>query len=97
MILHGGRKLSNSTKIFTHIIKHMDEMKDCNKVEECAHFFNLNGHDKNLSSFPIEILTWVHIVESTSLIICKDLSTWTQVQPISIGSLHLQSTNWQLN
>ena len=32
MILHGGRKLSNSTKIFTHIIKHMDEMKDYDKV-----------------------------------------------------------------
>ena len=32
IILYGGRKLSNSTKIFTHIIKHMDEMKDYDKV-----------------------------------------------------------------
>ncbi|RVX15457.1 hypothetical protein CK203_009051 [Vitis vinifera] len=59
-----GIKLSNSTKIFTHIIKHIDEMKDCDKVEECAHFFNLNGHDKNLSSFPIERPTWVHVQDN---------------------------------
>ncbi|RVX07699.1 hypothetical protein CK203_021824 [Vitis vinifera] len=30
-------------------------------VEECAHFFNLNGHLKNLSSVPIEIPTWVDV------------------------------------
>ncbi|RVW94002.1 hypothetical protein CK203_034056 [Vitis vinifera] len=108
IILHGGRKLATATKMFTHIIKHMDEMNDCNKiyipmhdtcpdhwylcvinlhqhnihildslpsierddmrtssvrtvVEECAHFFNLNGHLKNLSSVPIERPTWVDV------------------------------------
>ncbi|RVX01403.1 hypothetical protein CK203_031330 [Vitis vinifera] len=108
IILHGGRKLATATKMFTHIIKHMDEMNDCNKiyipmhdtcpdhwylcvinlhqhnihildslpsierddmrtssvrtvVEECAHFFNLNGHLKNLSSVPIERPTWVEV------------------------------------
>ncbi|RVW23373.1 hypothetical protein CK203_098207 [Vitis vinifera] len=102
------RKLATATKMFTHIIKHMDEMNDCNKiyipmhdtcpdhwylcvinlhqhnihildslpsierddmrtssvrtvVEECAHFFNLNGHLKNLSSVPIERPTWVDV------------------------------------
>ncbi|RVW50663.1 hypothetical protein CK203_073391 [Vitis vinifera] len=30
-------------------------------VEECAHFFNLNGHLKNLSSVPIERPTWVDV------------------------------------
>ncbi|KAL6316343.1 hypothetical protein AAG906_017978 [Vitis piasezkii] len=102
------RKLATATKMFTHIIKHMDEMNDCNKiyipmhdtcpdhlylcvinlhqhnihildslpsierddmrtssvrtvVEECAHFFNLNGHLKNLSSVPIERPTWVEV------------------------------------
>ncbi|KAL6312503.1 hypothetical protein AAG906_001818 [Vitis piasezkii] len=30
-------------------------------VEECAHFFNLNGHVKNLSSVPIERPTWVDV------------------------------------
>ncbi|KAL6323557.1 hypothetical protein AAG906_039140 [Vitis piasezkii] len=101
-------KLATATKMFTHIIKHMDEMNDCNKiyipmhdtcpdhwylcvinlhqhnihildslpsierddmrtssvrtvVEECAHFFNLNGHLKNLSSVPIERPTWVDV------------------------------------
>ncbi|RVW68734.1 hypothetical protein CK203_042739 [Vitis vinifera] len=108
IILHGGRKLATATKMFTHIIKHMDEMNDCDKiyipmhdtcpdhwylcvinlqqciihildslpsierddmrtssvrtvVEECAHFFNLNGHLKNLSSVPIERPTWVDV------------------------------------
>ncbi|RVX10179.1 hypothetical protein CK203_016222 [Vitis vinifera] len=108
IILHGGRNLTTATKMFTHIIKHMDEMNDCDKiyipmhdtcldhwylcvinlhqhnihildslpsierddmrtsfmrtvVEECAHFFNLNGHLKNLSSVPIERPTWVDV------------------------------------
>ncbi|RVW11699.1 hypothetical protein CK203_103457 [Vitis vinifera] len=30
-------------------------------VEECSHFFNLNGHLKNLSSVPIERPTWVDV------------------------------------
>ncbi|RVW15643.1 hypothetical protein CK203_075304 [Vitis vinifera] len=30
-------------------------------VEECANFFNLNGHLKNLSSVPIERPTWVDV------------------------------------
>ncbi|RVW12647.1 hypothetical protein CK203_079716 [Vitis vinifera] len=142
IILHGGRKLATATKMFTHIIKHMDEMNDCDKlyipmhdacsdhwylcvinlhqriihildslpsierddmrtssvrtmVEECAHFFNLNGHLKNLSSVPIERPTWVDvqanggIVESMSLIICEDPISWTQVQPLPIGTLQL--------
>ncbi|KAJ9701461.1 hypothetical protein PVL29_006700 [Vitis rotundifolia] len=33
-------------------------------VEECAHFFNLNGHEKNLSSFSIERPTWVHVQDN---------------------------------
>ncbi|RVW62424.1 hypothetical protein CK203_064183 [Vitis vinifera] len=105
MILHGGRKLSNSTKIFTYYQAH-GEMKDCDKVEECAHFFNLNRHDKNLSSFPIERPTWVHvqdngltsgIMEYMPLIIYKDRNTGTQIQPLSIGNLHSQGTSLQLN
>ncbi|RVW70623.1 hypothetical protein CK203_056486 [Vitis vinifera] len=32
IILHGGRKLATATKMFTHIIKHMDEMNDCDKI-----------------------------------------------------------------
>ncbi|KAJ9690638.1 hypothetical protein PVL29_013015 [Vitis rotundifolia] len=33
-------------------------------VEECTHFFNLNGHEKNLSSFPIKRPTWVHVQDN---------------------------------
>ncbi|KAJ9705515.1 hypothetical protein PVL29_003520 [Vitis rotundifolia] len=33
-------------------------------VDECSHFFNLNGHDKNLSSFSIERPAWVHVQDN---------------------------------
>ncbi|RVW68726.1 hypothetical protein CK203_062732 [Vitis vinifera] len=132
------QKLATATKMFTHIIKHMDEMNDCDKiyipmhdtcpdhwylcvinlhqhnihildslpsierddmrtssvrtvVEECAHFFNLNGHLKNLSSVPIERPTWVDVWDCGVHVInhMQDPISWTQVQPLPIGTLQL--------
>ncbi|KAL6311389.1 hypothetical protein AAG906_025811 [Vitis piasezkii] len=72
IILHGGRKLATATKMFTHIIKHMDEMNDCNKIyipmhDTCPDHWYLcviNLHQHN-----------IHILDSLPSIERNDMRT----------------------